>query len=309
MPKRKRGKKLTSNQLARLREAKKALPNFIAVGAINKEANAKAAKPGPKAKKGSKDDLVAGLVEMTEALQSEPRLASLLSFFRKTPSKEIHEIDLSGKKVGMGDSHVHDASALIMSGALSEKIDPTLLMKEKEYTFLWTNRVAMWRFFERYISPVLKREDQELGFLLEYQAKLLSEATGVYVDPYNPFAPFAKAFPAVMETWSPLMKRTMRIFMENNPGGMDLRDDFLSISYIAFLHALEKQAMAMVGSLQRAQGIPFSKRLEFAIRKAIRCDLPDMTGPVRVPIESEARQQMPVSVSLDALFGDGNQEN
>jgi hypothetical protein len=233
----------------------------------------------------------------------------MTTVLRKTPPKDPGLPDTSGKTTPLFDSSILQSTVAALCHGGGEKIDPTLLMKEKEYTFLWTNRVAMWRFFERYISPALKNAKDESHLLLMYEVKKLEKKVGFPINPYNPLDCFSKAFEPVMNAWAPLMHKTCRIFTENNPGGDSLKDDFLSISYIAFLHALEKQAMAILGSLPRAQGIPFSKRLEFAIRKAIRCDLPDLTGPVRVPIESEARQNMPVGISLETLFGEGPQES
>jgi hypothetical protein len=226
---------------------------------------------------------------------------------RKGEAPSSGDIDTSGKSLDFLDRNLAPSVCRLFANSREETVDPSLLMKNKEYTFRWTNRVAIWRFFERYAVPIAAANEDKVGYLLKHQSANIPSVTGTSSkkhDHINPFHAYESAFGPIMQTWQPLMKRTLRIFVANNPLGANLKDDFLSISYIAFLHALEKQAMAILGSLERAQGIPFSKRLEFAIRKQIRCDLPNMTGPVRVPIESEQRKQMPTSVSLDVLLGD-----
>ena len=57
--------------------------------------------------------------------------------------------------------------------------------------------------------------------------------------------------------------------------------------------------MAIIANAEEAQSIPFPRRLEYAIRKSINRAIPDMTGPYRVPRESEHRKNMPQEISLD----------
>lgn len=249
-------------------------------------------------------------LDICSAYEGDTNELPFNAVMRRGESPSGSGIDTSGKYLNFLDKNLTPSVCKVFAESLSERIDPSRLMKEKDYTFKWTNRVALWRFFERYVTPIVKSNEDQVGYLLKHQVESMAlmgdigDESAKSVDHTNPFGAYEHAFAPIMETWQPLMKRAFRVFVTNNPAGTSLRDDFLSISYIAFLHALEKQAMAILGSIERAQGIPFSKRLEFAIRKQIRCDLPDMTGPVRVPIESEQRKQMPTSISLDALLGD-----
>lgn len=204
--------------------------------------------------------------------------------------------------IDMLGGEIKRSSAERFSQAVSERVNPSLLtISNKQYTALWTNRVAMWRFFQHFIEPLVASHYAELELMLTYHGMTLSRY-GMKINKktlVNPFAGFEHAFLPVMNAWMPIIKKIVRIFERNTRGGSNLREDFMSVSYIAFMHALEKQAMAIIGNPKQVQALPFHKRLEFAVRKSIYAEIPDLTGPVRVPVESPARKNMPKEVSLD----------
>ena len=214
----------------------------------------------------------------------------------------------SGKLVDMLDKEIHRSVAERFVGSTRETIDRNKLSpSNKVYIAQWTNRVAIWRFFERYVSPVVVRHLDEIKDDIRYHADAFVELGGARPNEIrlvNPFAQYGHAFKVVMNAWMPCIKKVVKLFVSNTRGGFNLQEDFQSISYMAFLHALEKQAMAILGNSKQAQGIPFPKRLEFAVRKSIYSDLPDLTGPVRVPVESKQRKNMPQEVSLDSWNDD-----
>lgn len=204
--------------------------------------------------------------------------------------------------IDMLGGEIKRSSAERFSQAVSERVNPSLLtISNKQYTALWTNRVAMWRFFQHFIEPLAASHYDELELMLTYHGMTLSRY-GMKINKktlVNPFAGFEHAFLPVMNAWMPIIKKIVRVFERNTRGGANLREDFMSVSYIAFMHALEKQAMAIIGNPKQVQALPFHKRLEFAVRKSIYAEIPDLTGPVRVPVESPARKNMPLEVSLD----------
>jgi hypothetical protein len=184
-----------------------------------------------------------------------------------------------------------------------ERIDPTKLsLNNKPYTALWTNRVAMWRFFARYVEPFVKVGLIDDGEEMRFHRDRLCEVGGINpakIPWENPFACYGHAFEHVMNAWYPCIRKIVKGYENNTRNGHGLKEDFHQIAAIAFLHALEKQAMAILANAKLSQGIPFPMRLEYAVRKAINSDLPDHTGPVRVPVESKQRKMMPIEVSLD----------
>lgn len=214
--------------------------------------------------------------------------------------------------VDMLDRDIYRSVAERFVESINERIDPKLAnQKNKVYTAKWTNRVAMWRFFERYGVPISNSHSEDTSDFLLYHSRKFNEFYNDYpksrmVSPVNPFSHYGHAFSTIMEAWMPCIKKVVKMFVENTRGGVDLQEDFVSIGYIAFLHALEKQAMAMLADAKVAQGIPFPDRLKYAVRKLINSDLPDLTGPVRVPVESKDRKKMPVSVSLDPWYDDND---
>ena len=206
--------------------------------------------------------------------------------------------------LNMLDCRIERSVAERFAMAMSDKVDPSkMTLANKDYTTLWTNRVAMWRFFDRYVSPVIRANQAQVAPYFAHHLKAIEMAgvdPGRILRTMNPFANFEHAFPAVLAAWTPVLKKIVRLFERNTRSGQNLTDDFTSISMIAFLHALEKQAMAMLGNPKQVQSLPFPNRVEFAVRKAIYSEIPDLTGPVRVPVESKHRKNMPTEVSLDA---------
>lgn len=252
----------------------------------------------------------AALMQATEIISSMGLPLSVFSAFPVRSESPLSR-DAGGIRhvapklyLDMWDGEVQRSAGERFAAATSEKIDPSRLsLNEKEYTALWTNRVAMWRFFEHLVSPLLAAEYATVEPILQFHGMAVAALGSVNAREHrrliNPFRSFEHAFGPVMKAWMPCMKRIVRLFERNTPRGHNFRDDFLSISTIAFLHALEKQAMAILGNPRQAQSLPFPKRLEFAVRKAIYSEIPDLTGPVRVPVESKQRKDMPIEVPLD----------
>ena len=199
--------------------------------------------------------------------------------------------------------NIHRSTAERFVASTEERIDTNLIREDnKSYIAMWTNRVAMWRFFDRYVVPIIKQHYPRIEDYLRYHGKAFEEMGGAKpgkVSHINPFEKYAHAFWAVRQAWNPLIRRQISHYRRKNRNGMMLIEELTSISHLAFIHALEKQAMAILGNSEAAQGIPFPNRLERAMQKAVYTYLPDLTGPMKVPMESEARKNMPTEVPFD----------
>jgi hypothetical protein len=215
-----------------------------------------------------------------------------------------------GTVLDLWDSDVKKSSAFRFALAMGDKIDASRFEdNDKDYIALWTNRVAMWRLFEHLVSPCLRDRFDSISPMLRHHMTSLSALPGgvggLSVGALcNPFSEFGRGFKIVMNTWMPAMKKLVRVYTQKTRGGINLKEDFMSIATIAFLHALEKQALAIIANPKQAQSLPFPKRLEYAVRKAIYSEIPDLTGPLRIAMENPLRKTMPVEVGLDFNFDD-----
>lgn len=210
----------------------------------------------------------------------------------------------------MLDQDILRSSLDRFSDTLSERIDKNLINNNnKVYIAKWTNRVAIWWFFEHFYSKFINKGSSEIDTDLTYHLKKITDKNpnARKVTLANPFAQYEHAFETVMNAWMPAIKKVVNVFVVNTRNGRNLQEEFLSVGYLAFLHALEKQGMAILANAKASQGIPFPKRLEFALRKALNSSLPDLTGPLRVPIESAERKNMVFQeISIDFWSDDNN---
>lgn len=215
-----------------------------------------------------------------------------------------------GTVLDLWDSGVKKSSAFRFSLAIGDKIDVRKIEdNDKDYIALWTNRVAMWRLFEHLVSPYLRDRFDSIAPMLRHHMSSLSASPSGGGSPSveslcNPFSEFGRGFKLIMNTWMPAMKKLVRVYAQKTRGGSNLKEDFMSIATIAFLHALEKQALAIIANPKQAQSLPFPKRLEYAVRKAIYSEIPDLTGPLRIAMENPLRKAMPVEVGLDLYYDD-----
>ena len=101
----------------------------------------------------------------------------------------------------------------------------------------------------------------------------------------------------------PIVIKKTKSFVSHTMRGKNHESDIRQLALIGLMYALERQAIAIIGDIRSAQTIPFPKRLDFSIRKIINSELPNMTGPVRVPHESPTRKNMPGESSFESYVG------
>ena len=201
------------------------------------------------------------------------------------------------------DKKIHNSIAAQFKGIIGERLDTRQLsFSNKAYVSKWTNRVALYWFFERYYTKLYQKHKDNIKDEVDYYTMAINDKEmKTQIHAANPFGAWKHALNPIMAIWRPCIKNVINIFIQNTKGGYSLAEDFESIAYMAFLYTLEKQAMVILSNSKLAQGIPFPKRLNYAIRKAINREIPDMTGAVRIPIESEMRKHMPQIVSVDFI--------
>jgi hypothetical protein len=148
---------------------------------------------------------------------------------------------------------------------------------------LATNRVALWRFFERYVCPAV--------------------ATAGRPDYRNPFAESGRLLKFVLNGWRPILGSESRRYCRDAGGGGDLYEDLLAIATGAFLEALERQAMDILSMSKKGQLIPFHLKLRFSIQRHMHQNVPDLTGGgIRIGYDSRAfGEERPSFVSFDEL--------
>lgn len=207
----------------------------------------------------------------------------------------------------MHDLEIYPSCREMFVASLDETIDKERVRsQDKIYIAKWTNRVALWRFFERFYRPIVEKNLAAVYPGIELQSQKILAGVEKFSSPryvnemaLNPFSQYGHAFNVIFNAWMPVIRKMVRLFEKNTRDGFGLKEDFYSSASIAFLYALEKHAMGIISSNRIGQGIPFPKRLVFSIKKEVYADIPNLTGPVKVPIESEMRKTMPIGIGLD----------
>jgi hypothetical protein len=176
------------------------------------------------------------------------------------------------------DELVNDVFAHRLESIGSKLKIARLSFVNKQDVALWTNRVAVWRFFERFTSPIM------LSKGLDFQDRVidkLQKRSGAdwreLGDGVNPFSEFGLAFGEVMKVWNPYINKIVSKFVDNTPDGRKIKGDIYSLALMGFLQALEYQGLAIITDCATAQGVPFPLRLSFAIRNSINAGLKDLT--------------------------------
>ncbi len=146
---------------------------------------------------------------------------------------------------------------------------------------LATNRVAMWRFFERYVCTAVKASGNH-----RYR---------------NPFHSSEKLFSSVIAGWRPVINGETKRYCERTENGWELYEDLHSIAVLGLLEALERQAMDILAMSKKAQLIPFHLKLRFAIQRHMHQAIPDLIGGgIRIGFDSKAfAEDRPTLVSFD----------
>ena len=184
-----------------------------------------------------------------------------------------------------GDRHINEAEAFSVILGFEEFPDKEKLkMSNGSYVILWTNRVAIWWFFRKFVEPFMKADPAI--------AERLSRRLGESFDDFkkfninNPFDIYGeRAFAMVLEAWRPMMQGLVKKYVIRTRGGKALADEFMSQSHLAFLHILEKQAMSILGMSSKAQSIPFAKRLERSIQTNLRKEIAHSREVVKISVQ------------------------
>ena len=148
---------------------------------------------------------------------------------------------------------------------------------------LATNRVALWRFFERYVCPAAA-----LAGRPNYR---------------NPFAESGRLLKFTLSGWRPILAAESRRYCRDTGSGSSLYDDFFAVATAAFLEALERQAMDVLAMSKKGQLIPFHLKLRFSIQRHMHQNVPDLVGGgIRIGYDSQAfGEERPSFVSYDEL--------
>lgn len=153
-------------------------------------------------------------------------------------SMDLCVLDLTLKGQVSNDPLIKAMISRLNSGARVGPVDmPELVLR--------TNRVAMWRFFERYVC-------------------VADATTGL--KQVNPFKGAAKEWSSVQEGWKPFMKKEIRK-LTNSSISSSYNDDLYMIAVVALLETLERQAMDIIAMSRKAQMIPFHIKLKFAMQR------------------------------------------
>ncbi len=259
--------------------------------------------------------------------------SSILSDGLKGQSKQIETNEFVLNKISLS----------LFSSSSGEVIDPERMKiqnKDKGYVALWTNRYAMFHFFKRYYAPFLAipkrppsyssnsieklKEESEYANLCSEVEELIDlkkdfesllrpkiEASSLIKNRTikekllsdNPFSVYSHAEKYVFDAWMPIVIKKTKSFVSHTLRGKNHESDIKQLALMGFMYALERQVVAIIGDVKSAQTIPFPKRLDFSIRKIINSELPNMTGPVRVPHESPTRKNMPGESSFESWVG------
>lgn len=202
-------------------------------------------------------------------------LKSLIKHLDKTPAGDINLINCWIKSVQGLDECVISQS-LFRRGILPPR--PQRL--DKKTLVMATNRLAIWRFFERYVSVDVK-------------------SRGAHWK--NPFDEFGKDFLRIFNGWKPIMISEVNRHLDKNGGHHHLFDDVMSLANAAFLETLERQAMDLLAMSKKAQLIPFHLKLRYAIQRHVHQGFPDLVGGgVRIGFDSKAfKEDRPVFVPFE----------
>jgi hypothetical protein len=151
---------------------------------------------------------------------------------------------------------------------------------DKKTLVLFTNRLSIWRFFERFVSVTVKE-------------------SGAHWK--NPFDEFGKDFLRIFNGWRPIMISEVNRHLDKNGGRHQLFDDMMSMATAAFLETLERQAMDLLAMSKKAQLIPFHLKLRYAIQRHVHQGLPDLVGGgVRIGFDSKAfKEDRPVFIPFE----------
>jgi hypothetical protein len=203
----------------------------------------------------------------------------------KKSTELMDSMDFVGHETTRSEKFIQKSEALSIILALQEKPDPQRIKnKDTNYILVWTNRVALWWFFRRFIEPMAKQEPEFEKKIKFYIAGIAPELIRDNLS--NPFERIGQeAFPLILNAWMPTLQFMAGFYAGKTRNGRGLYDELLSRAHLTFLHVLEKQAMSIIGSSYKAQGIPFSDRLQKALQTAMRNTIAANREAVAFPSE------------------------
>lgn len=171
-----------------------------------------------------------------------------------------------------------------MAGNLKTPFSPKVSDKADLTTA--TNRVALWRFFERYVVPAMRISNNP--------------------NYINPFSSSSKLLPYVLRSWRPLILKESRRYSYQVCGGDHLIDEFVSVATIGLLESLERQAMDIIAMSKKAQLIPFHLKLRYGIQRQILQNNPALAeGGIRYTKSKDLNEIGRIQViGLDDLQSD-----
>jgi hypothetical protein len=214
-----------------------------------------------------------------DAKTVKSELLKIIEVLEQISDQDEAELRLLGRLTTEVIKTTDQPLALATSKRLSQPFRPDKSCRPE--IIIATNRVAMWRFFERYVCPAA-----------------IASGNHTYK---NPFTQSSKLFTVVMDGWRPVIATEAKKYCAKTENGWQMMDDIMSIATGALLEALERQAMDIISMAKKGQLIPFHLKLRYAIQRHMHQNLPDLIGGgIRIGFDARAfHEERPVFLSFE----------